>query len=183
MSLTSRDGGLLHAYFTAPAFFFRMSADGYVKVDGQQKCSVRIRTREFNIIYTYPRKDLCLASVQDPVVTHTSSCALATAEGECETYEPGPGDTFMDVVAASSFPMSAAYRMWAEEDKNEGLNQKVEELNSTSWSLVRTNTRNIWKSSKDTKRIMMSLSDKGEGTIYKSPDGGLLHGYCFSFRR
>ena len=58
-----------------------MSAGGYVRVDEQQKIRVGIRSVILNIIYTYPRKDPCLASVQDPVVTHTSSYALATAGG------------------------------------------------------------------------------------------------------
>lgn len=71
--------------------------------------------REDNIIYTCPRKDLCLASVQDPVVTHTSSCALATAGGECETHTFKTGQdrgipSWM-LLLHLPFRMSAACRM------------------------------------------------------------------------
>lgn len=37
---------------------------------------------EVNIISPLRRKDLSLASVEDPVVTHTSSCALVRAGGD-----------------------------------------------------------------------------------------------------
>lgn len=140
--LTSRDGGLLDTYFTVPAFLFRMSAGGYVRVDEQQNLAWESETREVNIIYTYPRKDLCLASVQDPVVTHTSSCALATAGGKCETNafrtSPYRGIPSWMLLLHIAFRMSAACRMWVEEDQNEGLDQKVKILNSISWSLVHT---------------------------------------------